>query len=600
METTAFCSSFVLVLSYFLLELSIVPIRSIIESLSSKGDAEVVLTFRRQYAEIARAREIAEILVKNGLGFVVEQLGLTRFLSRWRRRRVEAASEASALLVSERVRRTLEELGPTFIKLGQVLSGRADLLPEEYIRELTKLLDAAPPVPTEQIVACIEDELGAPVSELFASFELEPIASASIGQVHRATLPDGQEVVAKVQRPGVERTVTADLDLLARQARFLERRSTRARESHLVEIVEELSQALRDELDYTVEGRNADRLRRNLSGDTRVVIPQVFWSHSTQRVITMEALEGFKLTDVQRLRRERYDPPAIAEVTVDLYLHQVFVDGFFHADPHPANIMVCHDKIGLVDFGMVGQLTPTTRKSLGLLLLALLAQDSQAVVRVILRLGAASRGTDPAAVERDVQRLLMRYYGMPLEVIPIGKVLQEVLTAAFKHQIHLPPDLALLVRVVIVLEGVAQSLDPGFNLAEMAKPFGERLLRERFSWQRLQDETMHTLGTASRLMRDLPQRAESLMGRLEDGGVTLGIDLRQLARIISKFDSMVSRLAFSIVVAALIVGSAVVIHGGATEWNFLGLRLPIAHLSFVLAVIMGAWLLISIVRSRGP
>jgi ubiquinone biosynthesis protein len=561
----------------------------------------VPVPFRRQYAEIARAREITEILIKNGLGFVAEQSGLSRFLSFWRRRRMEGgASDASALSVAERVRHTLEELGPTFIKIGQVLSGRADLLPAEYIWELTKLLDAAPPVPESQIEACIVEELGAPLDKLFASFESEPIASASIGQVHQATLLDGQKVVVKVQRPGVERTVNADLDLLARQARFLERRSVRARESHLLEIVEELSQALRDELDYTVEGRNADRLRHNLADDERVIIPRVHWDHSTRRVLTMEALKGFKLTDPRRLSQEQYNLSAVAELTVDLYLRQVFVDGFFHADPHPANILVCDDKIGLVDFGMVGQLTPAIRNSLGSLLLALLGQDCQEVVRMILHMGAASRTTDPAAVERDVQRLLMRYYGLPLEMTPIGQVLQEVLTAAFKHRIHLPPDLALLARVVIVLEGVALSLDASFNLAEMAKPFGERLLRERFSWRRLQNEALQTAGIAGRMMRDLPQHAESLIKQLQGGEMTLGIDLRQLARIIAKFDSMVSRLAFSIVVAALIIGSAVVIHGGAIDWNFLGLRLPIAHISFVLAAIMGLWLLISIVRSRGP
>ncbi|OQY22387.1 MAG: hypothetical protein B6I35_06175 [Anaerolineaceae bacterium 4572_32.2] len=234
------------------------------------------------------------------------------------------------------------------------------------------------------------------------------------------------------------------------------------------------------------------------------------------------------------------------------------------------------------------------------MLVALLAQDSQEVVRVILDMGAVGPATDRAALERDVQRLLMRYYGLPLEMMSIGEVLQNVLAAAFKHRVHLPPDLALLVRVIIVLEGVAQNLDPGFNLAEMAKPFGEQLLRERFSWPRLRDEALHTLKTTGRMIRELPQQTSSLMGQLEEGRVTLGIDLRQLSRIIVRFDSMINRLAFSLVVAALIIGSAVVIHGGATEWNFLGLRLPIAHVSFVLAIVMGGWLLLSILRSKGP
>jgi ubiquinone biosynthesis protein len=557
------------------------------------------MLFRRQYAEIARTREIAEVLIRNGLGFVAEQVGLTQFLSARRRRRAEELDPAlSRLSLSERVRRTLEDLGPTFIKIGQVLSGRADLLPAEYILELSKLLDAAPPVPAPQIVARVEEELGAVLSERFASFDQEPIASASIGQVHRAELPGGEQVVVKVQRPGVEGTVNADLDLLARQARFLERRSARARDAHLVEIVEELSQALRDELDYTVEAHNADRLRRNLSDDDRVIIPRVYWDHSTRRVLTMEALEGIKLAELERLRESGYDLPAVARVTVDLYLHQVFVDGFFHADPHPANIMACNEKIGLVDFGMVGQLTASTKDALGSLLLALLAQDSQEIVRLILQMGAASPATDPAAVERDVQRLLIRYYGLPLERMPVGDLLQEVLSAAFKHRIHLPPDLALLARVVIVLEGVALSLDPGFNLAEMAKPFGQQLLRERFSVQRLWEEVWQTVRGGGRLLRDLPLQTISLIDRLEEDRITLGIDLRQLNQLTDRLNRMVGRLAFGLVVAALIVGSAILIHGGATEFNLLGLRLPVAQISFVLAVLMAVGLLFSIVRSR--
>ena len=280
-----------------------------------------LFSWRRRIADIARVRRVVEVLIRNGLGFLVQQLALDRFLPRfWRTRGLRAEQAASRRTVPERLRRTLEELGATWVKLGQFLSGRADLLPPAYIEELSKLLDAAPPVPIDQVRDVIIREMGAPVEELYASFDEVPIASASIGQVHRATLPNGQEVVVKVQRPGIEAEVEADLNLLLAQARFLERRTEVMREQNLVAIVEQLARSLREELDYHREGRNAERLRANLASDPRFAVPGVCWDLTTRRVITMEFLDGIQFNEVERLRAAGYDLPSVARVAVELSL----------------------------------------------------------------------------------------------------------------------------------------------------------------------------------------------------------------------------------------------------------------------------------------
>jgi ubiquinone biosynthesis protein len=503
--------------------------------------------------------------------------------------------------VPARLRITLEQLGATFIKVGQLLAGRGDLLPPEFIDELSRLLDAAPPVPTPEIERMIERELGAPVSELFASFDPVPLAAASIGQVHRATLSNGSEVVVKVQRPRIEDVVEADLDLLLRQARFLEKRSEALRRYNLVAIAEELAQALRDELDYQIEGRNADRLRVNLRGDPRVVVPRVYWDLSSRRVITLEYLDGIKFTERERLVEAGYDLPAIARVMLDVYLHQVFVDGFFHADPHPANLLAVGERIGMVDLGNVGFLTPATKELLGDLLLQLLDQDGAGVVRTVVKMGAFRGHPSLDAMERDIQRLLVRYWGLALEEIKLGEMLGDVFGVAYRHGVYLPGDLALLAKTIITLEGLGLQLDPDIQLVEAARPFAEILVRERLSMTQASRRALHALRQASDLAQDLPRRVDDLWGQLEEGRLTLGIDLRRLEVIIGRLNSMINRLAFSIVVASLIVGSALILHGGKTSWELpiLGLGVPVAQVAFVVAVLAGAWLLVSMIRSRG-
>ncbi|MDI7276227.1 MAG: AarF/UbiB family protein [Anaerolineae bacterium] len=557
----------------------------------------------RPYEEIVRFRQIGEILLKNGLGFLVERLELGRFLPGWRRRSAPADSQVARLSVPERVRRTLEELGPTYIKLGQLLSTRPDLLPPEYIAQLSLLLDSAPPVPGKELRQMLETELGQVTEATFARFDWEPIASASIGQVHRAVLRDGQQVVVKVQRPGVDRVIEADLDLLMRQMRFAEGRSATLREYGLSDVLGEFAYALREELDYTVEGRNADHLRRNLAGQPEAWVPRVFWELTTRRVITMEDIGGIKLSELERLRSEGYDLPAVAELVVSLYMKQVFDDGYFHGDPHPANILVCGERIGFVDLGMVGHLSEATRSSLRDLLWAVVAQDVEAMVHTMQRMGAMPPRPDLHALSRDLQRLLWRYYGLALEEVPIAAFLRDVFAAAFRHRVHLPGELAVLARTVLLLEGVAQSLDPGFTLVEVARPFVARMVAERYSPAHLSRRALQAVRQLESLVEDVPPRLGAITDQLEKGQLTLGLDVRRLERILGKLDVVANRLAFSIVVAAMIVGSALIILGGDRAAVFrlplIGTALPVAHVGFVAAGLMAAWLLFSIIRSRG-
>jgi ubiquinone biosynthesis protein len=556
---------------------------------------------RRRLAEISRGRRITEILVRNGLGFLVQQLALDRFVPRfWRRRVVRADDSVGRLTVPQRLRRTLEELGATYIKLGQLMSGRADLLPPDYIEELSKLLDSAPPVAADEIRGVVESELGAPVETLFASFDDEPIASASIGQVHRATLFDGQEVVVKVQRPGIEAVVEADLDLLLHQAGFLENRSEVMRDYNLVEIGNELARSLREELDYQVEGRHAERLRNNLSRDPRFLVPRVFWSLTSKRTITLEYLEGIQFNEIDSMRKAGYDLSALAQVGIEAYLKQIFVDGFYHADPHPANIMVVGDEIAFVDFGTAGYLTPGQKEMLGDMFIQIIDEDAAGLARTVVRMGATQGRPSLDAMEYDLQRLLTRYWGIPLEEIPVGEMLAEVFTTAYRHKVYLPGDLALLARTIITLEGTGRLLDPEFVLVDAVRPFAERLVRERMSPVVAGRRAMRTLRQAADLAQAFPRRLDDLWDQLEEGEITLGVEVRRLELIMQKANSMLNRVAFSVVVAALIVGSALILHGGKDRWEMpiLGVGIPVAQIAFIGAVLAGAWLLLSMIRSR--
>lgn len=559
----------------------------------------------QQIRELNRLRHIAEILARNGLGILLDQTELGRFLpGGWRRRAERADEKWTRMTIAERVRHTLEDLGPTYIKLGQLMSGRGDLLPPGFADELTKLLDSAPPFSYEEVTREIEQELGSPPEQIFASFERTPIAAASIGQVHRASLAEGERVVVKVQRPNIQSIVQSDLDLLMRQAQFLQRRSEAARNYNAVEIVDELGYALKNELDYMAEAQNIERFYQAYADDPNIRIPRVYWEYTTRRVIVMEEIEGIKLTELQRLREEGYNLPAIADVGNHFYLRQIFEDGFFHADPHPANIMVAGNQLAILDFGMVAFLSPRLREQLGDMLVGVITQNTEQVITVLVRMGVVTRATDLRELERDIQRMLARYLGLPLHQMDIARILSEVFSISFMHHIRLPSDFAMLIRTIIILNGVGGQLDPDYKLVEALEPFVRQLVQDKLSIKRIGGSAMRTFEALNMLAQRLPNRLDDLWDQLDEGELTVGVSVRDLRMIIQRLDRVANRLAFALVVAALIIGSALILMGGeGTQTLFripgLGFAVPVAQVSFILAGLTGAWLLWSIIRTRG-
>ena len=558
----------------------------------NRGGARFTLTTHQ------RLGQIAATMARHGFGFVVVQLGLGRLVP-FERGWFGHARRAAPYTRPEHLRLMVEELGTTFIKLGQVLSTRPDVLPPDSVTELSKLQDDVPPVSSEAIAEVIVRELGAPAGELFREFDPVPLASASIGQVHRAVLSGGEEVVVKVQRPGVEVVAERDLEILLHLARLVSERTGLGEQYDLVGLVEEFGATLRDELDYTREGRNADTFRELFRDEPSLVIPRVHWTHTTARVLTMERLQGIKVSDVDALDAAGIDRRALAERAVAIMLQEVFVHGFFHADPHPGNFFVLEGgRIGLMDFGMVGRLDETTKAALLRIAVAVSRRDPDRLVDALLAAGLGGESASRAALRRDLGHLVNRHIDRPLKDIVAREFVNEMHEVIRRHRLQMPTELAQLIKLIAMSEGLGVRLDPEFRLFEFAAPYFQKFWLEGRSPLALSRKLGADLFDLADLSVGLPRRAERLLTRIEREGLPTAVRLQGLDPVMAELSRIANRLSLSILLAALIVGLALLMQlYHPPFWP--RIAAPFFYLSAAAAVALGGWLVWSMVRRPG-
>jgi ubiquinone biosynthesis protein len=541
---------------------------------------------------LKRSREIAGVLMGHGWDCLRENFELATI------GRVSRNTEGSALTRPEHLRCALEELGTTFIKLGQILSSRADLLPPEYLVELSKLQDATPSVPFEAVRDALIAELGQPIEKAFLHFDPEPLAAASIGQAHAATLRDGTEVVVKVRRPGVVEQVHDDLKILKELADAASRHWEFADRYDLAGIVEEFSETLRAELDYVREAHNAERFAANFAGEDRIHIPRVYWETTTSRVLTLERIQGTKINDLAGLDSQGINRSDLAAFATDVVMKMVCENGFFHADPHPGNFFIePGGTIGLIDFGMVGVLEERTQEHLADLLISINHQDADRLVDVFLDLGVTKKRVDRDLLRRDIQHLLTNYWGLPLNELRVSVLLNDVFGVMRRHHLHLPSNLALLLKTVITVEGLGVNLDPEFQLTSALEPYADRLVMRKYSPIRL----ARNLGRASldlaRLGMELPQQLRRIANAAENGTLQVGMRPEGFEPVINRVDSIANRIVLGVIAAAFINGLAVLLSvyhpPGLERWAWAAFAF-----GFGCALLLGIYLAWSILRSR--
>lgn len=563
-----------------------------------------VLGYRRRHLrDLPRIGRIIAVASRHGFGHLVDQLGLQRFFSFGRR--IITFKKPSPFVppigAPERLRLMFENLGPTFIKFGQVLACRPDMLPLEYSREFLKLTDSVAPFPSVEARRIIEEDLKAPIDRIFTSFDDRPVAAASIAQVHRAELPDGSEVMVKVQRPHIDRTIERDISIMRWLAELIVARVPEMAPYDIPGIVDEFARTIRRELDFFIEASNAVQLRKNFESSAVLYVPRVFTDISSKRILVMETIEGIRIDEYTRLDREGYDRKDLARKGGAAFFKMVLQDGLFHADPHPGNIFVLPDgRLGLVDFGIMGRVTEENMEYFASIFLALASHDYDNLVRVYLDMGFLPAET--ADIEKfqremkeDLVELLEPYYVMQVKQIDFGAYIDRVTQILIRHQMKLPSNLYLMDKALITLEGILKQLDPEFNYFEAAEPYAAELVRRRRNPLKVAQNVKKNMEEFVDAFALLPKQVRTSFRQLLHGDFRMNLHHEDLGRLIRDIDKSSNRLAFSVITASIIVASSIIIHSGQGPMLF---GLPMFGLiGYVIAAFLGFWILIGILKS---
>jgi len=550
----------------------------------------------RTYRHLNRYHQILRVLFKYGFNDLVDRLHIDKYLeSGLQMINRKPREQVVRLSRPERLRLVFEELGPTFIKLGQLLSTRPDLIPADFLGELAKLQDDIPPFSLEEVNQIFQEELGRAPEELFHYFDTEPLAAASIGQVHRARLDSGAEVVVKVQRPGIENVIAVDLEILAHIADLMEQYLEEVQGHRPSAIVHEFARSLSREIDFSIELAHIQRFSRQFEGNPAVYVPQVHAELSTDRLLVMEYVVGIKSSKVADLREQGYNLPLIAERGANLVMEQIFIHGFFHSDPHPGNVFILPDNVVcFIDFGQMGRLSLKDREDFTDLVLDLVAGDERKIVSGVLKVTIQLGEVDRDSLARDLGSLMDLYLYRPLEDLEAGKILQDLLDLVTRHQLSFKPALYQMLKALTTVEGVGLMLDPKLELIRLAKPFMRKIRLGRLRPGRLAEEATLTAANYFRLLRELPEELSTILAQLRSGRMRLEFEHLGLKPLGAALDRVSNRISFAIVLAAQIVGSSLIILSDIPpHWH----SIPVIGLiGFVVAGIMGFWLLLSIIR----
>jgi ubiquinone biosynthesis protein len=546
---------------------------------------------------VRRYSEIVAILVRYGFVDVVHALHLSPYLAAGRRVLALVGREPPAdVSRAKRLRLALEALGPTFVKFGQALSTRQDLLPPEIIAELSLLQDAVPALASGVAETAIASAFGAPVNQLFLEFEREPLAAASIAQVHRARLHSGELVAVKVRRPGIAAVIESDLAILADLAALAERHIPDATLYSLPELVDEFTRTIRREQDLAREGRIIERVASRFANDPTVRFPRICWELTTPAVLTLEFLDGVKVSAVGTPAAPELDPALVARRGADVVLKQILVDGLFHADPHPGNILVLPGNVvAFVDFGIVGRVNRQMRETLGETILAIRAHDADRLAEVVTRVATALAPVDLAALSGDLDEMLDMYADMSVGDLRLGDVFASITQAMSRHRLKLPADILLLIKSLSTIEGVGRQLDPRFKIVEYATPFVEQLILQKHRPRAVALRSARAGREVLGALRSLPRDLAEIARRTRMNGLRVEFVHRDFDYFIREMDRSSNRLSFAVVIAAIVIGSSVVVHAGvgpvAFGYSLLGM------IGFVIAGVLGLGLAVGILKS---
>lgn len=543
---------------------------------------------------IKRYRTILKVLFKYGFGQLVEKLNIEHYFEYGKKifYRNRVTTQKTKLKSSERLRMVFEELGPTFIKLGQILSSRPDLISVEYINELKKLQDKIEPLPFEIIQKSIEKSFDKEIDEIFSYIDPEPLGAASIAQVHRAILKSGEEVVVKVKKPDIEHMIETDTEILYDIARLIEKRAPELSFYNPVNMVNEFRKSIKRELDFTREGRNNDIVRLNFENIKNFRVPKIFWDYTNQNVLTMEMIKGQKMNS---LIYAGYKNKEIAKLGVNIYLKQILEDGFFHADPHPGNIFLENDNtIVFIDYGMVGILDEKDQENMAEIIAGLAVKDMTKIINGFRGFNTFPDGINEKSLKSELKEILDKYYSLPVKQINIGKIFDEMSQVIIRYKVAIPADFFLIGKTIMTIEGIAKVLDPEFDIIEEIRPYTEKLILRKYSAKKILKNLMNDIRIYKSFFENIPEDLQEITKKIKENRFSFEVRSREISDFSRILDRVMNRITAAIIVAALIIASSNLIQSQTgimvKGYSVLGIT------GFVIAGIFSIIILIDVIR----